>query len=51
MAADAVDAAVKKCGLEQEHSSSTDGLILDGGYQWTPNYYITLAQRYGKSVG
>ena len=48
MAVDAVDAAVKKCGLKQKNASGTDGLILDGGYHWTPNHYIKLAQDYGK---
>jgi len=50
MAIDAVDAAVKSAGLKQERPSSTDGLILDGGYHWTPNYYIKLAQDYGKLI-
>lgn len=51
MAIDAVDAAVKKCGLPSKNPSGTDGLILDGGYSWTPNHYIKLAQDYGKILG
>ncbi|CAK8675012.1 unnamed protein product [Clavelina lepadiformis] len=47
MATDAVDAAVKHCGLSPKRPSGTDGLILDGGYHWTPNHYIKLAQDYG----
>ena len=47
MAIDAVNAAVKYCGLKQKRESGTDGLILDGGYRWTPNHYIKLAQNYG----
>ena len=48
MAVDAVDAAVRSANLTEKRPSSTDGLILDGGYHWTPNYYIKLAQNYGK---
>ena len=50
MAVDAVDAAVKKCELKQKQGSGTDGLILDGGYHWTPNHYIKLAQDYGNEM-
>ena len=50
MAIDAVDAAVAKCGLKQKQGSGTDGLILDGGYYWTPNHYIKLAQDYGNVI-
>ena len=48
MAADAVDAAVKSGQLVEKRPSGTDGLILDGGYDWTPNHYIKLAQDYGE---
>ena len=48
MAVDAVDAAIKSGDLSPEHPSSTEGLILDGGYHWTPNHYIKLAQDFGK---
>ena len=47
MAVDTVDAAIEKCGLTPKHPSGTDGLTLDGGYRWTPNHYIKLAQNYG----
>nr|CAB3250536.1 glycerol-3-phosphate dehydrogenase, mitochondrial [Phallusia mammillata] len=47
MAVDAVDAAVKHCGLVEKSPSGTDGMLLDGGYQWTPNHFIKLAQDYG----
>nr|XP_018670203.1 glycerol-3-phosphate dehydrogenase, mitochondrial isoform X2 [Ciona intestinalis] len=47
MAIDAMDAAVKHCGLNPKNGSRTDGMRLDGGYEWTPNHYITLAQDYG----
>lgn len=50
MAIDAVDAAVKHCNLRERRSSGTDGLILDGGYHWTPNHYIKLAQQYGTAL-
>ena len=48
MAIDAVDAAVKNCNLSPKNPSGTEGLILDGGYHWTPNHYIRLAQLYGE---
>jgi len=49
MAIDAVDAAVKHCNLKPSSPSGTDGMLLDGGYQWSPNYFIKLAQDYGES--
>ncbi|XP_039266240.2 glycerol-3-phosphate dehydrogenase, mitochondrial-like isoform X1 [Styela clava] len=47
MAYDAVEAAVKHCDLKPARPSGTDGMILDGGHNWTANSYIKLAQDYG----
>ena len=46
MAVDSLDAAVEHCNLGGK-PSGTDGMILDGGYEWTPNHYISVAQSYG----
>ena len=47
MAVDALDAAIEACNLKPSSKSQTDGMILDGGYEWTPNHYISVAQSYG----
>lgn len=47
MAVDALDAAIEACNLDPPQKSQTDGMILDGGYEWTPNHYISVAQSYG----
>merc|ERR1712136_164047 len=47
MAVDALDAAIDACNLNPPSKSQTDGMILDGGYEWTPNHYISVAQSYG----
>ena len=46
MAVDTVDTAIKACGLKPKlsNTSQTDGLFLEGGEGWTPNFYIRLAQ-------
>ncbi|XP_075264256.1 glycerol-3-phosphate dehydrogenase, mitochondrial-like isoform X2 [Convolutriloba macropyga] len=49
MAIHTVDAAIKACQLEPKLSeaSQTDGLFLEGGEGWTPNFYIRLVQDFG----
>ena len=46
MAVDTMEAAIKACDLKPKLSekSQTDGLIIEGGQDWTPTFYIRLAQ-------
>ena len=47
MASDTVDEAVKSCHLQPESTKcQTDGLILEGGVGYSPNFYIKLVQDY-----
>ncbi len=47
MAKETIDAACKACDLQPKNVSRTDGLLLDGGHNWTPTMYIRLAQDLG----
>lgn len=47
MAQETINAAVKACALEAKNDSRTDGLLLEGGHNWTPTMYIRLAQDLG----
>ncbi|XP_015790857.1 glycerol-3-phosphate dehydrogenase, mitochondrial [Tetranychus urticae] len=49
MAAETIDAAVKKFPdrLKPLSESQTDGLLLEGGDEWTPTMFIRLVQDYG----
>ena len=47
MAEETVDAAVKACGLKAKSGCVTNGLMLEGGHNWTPTSFIRLVQDYG----
>lgn len=47
MAQDTVDACVKTCELEPARDCQTDGLLLEGGQGFTPNFHIRLIQDFG----
>ncbi len=47
MAKETIDVAVKACNLQPKNDSRTDGLLLEGGHNWTPTMYIRLAQDLG----
>ena len=47
MAKDAVDTAVKVCGLTTSNECKTKKLFLEGGEGWTPTQFIRLVQDYG----
>jgi len=47
MAEETVDAAIKACNLKPKNGCITNGLILEGGHQWTPTSFIKLVQNYG----
>lgn len=47
MAKEAVDEAVKVANLTTCGPCVTDGLLLEGGHDWTPTMYIKLVQDYG----
>ena len=50
MASDTVDAAVQACGLTPASGCQTDGLLLDGGEGYSPNFFIQLVQDFGLEV-
>jgi glycerol-3-phosphate dehydrogenase len=43
MAKETIDVSCKACDLQPKNDSRTDGLLLEGGHNWTPTMYI----RYG----
>lgn len=47
MAEETVDAAIKACNLKPKNGCLTQGLILEGGHNWTPTSFIKLVQNYG----
>ncbi|XP_028514606.1 glycerol-3-phosphate dehydrogenase, mitochondrial isoform X2 [Exaiptasia diaphana] len=47
MAQDTVDACIKTCKLEPVRDCQTDGLLLEGGQGFTPNFHIRLIQDFG----
>ncbi len=48
MAEETVDAAIKACQLKPKLAkSSTKGLLLEGGHNWTSTSFIRLVQDYG----
>lgn len=47
MAQETVDACIKACRLEPARECQTDGLFLEGGQGYTPNYHIKLIQEFG----
>lgn len=48
MAEETVDAAIKACQLKPKVAkSSTKGLLLEGGHNWTSTSFIRLVQDYG----
>ncbi|XP_014663875.1 PREDICTED: glycerol-3-phosphate dehydrogenase, mitochondrial-like isoform X2 [Priapulus caudatus] len=48
MAEEAVDAAIKACGLEPPpHPSRTSGLLLEGAHEYSPTMFIRLVQDFG----
>ena len=42
MAKETIDEACKASNLEPKNDSRTDGLLLEGGHNWTPTMYIRL---------
>ncbi|XP_071043850.1 glycerol-3-phosphate dehydrogenase, mitochondrial [Parasteatoda tepidariorum] len=50
MAKEAVDAGVKHCNLNPKTDCQTDGLLLEGADNWSPNLYIRLVQDYGMEI-
>lgn len=47
MAQDTVDTCIKACGLTPARDCQTDGLLLEGGVGYTPNFFIQLVQDFG----
>lgn len=48
MAAETIDAAIKACNLNPpKPECQTDGLMIEGGHNWTPTMYIRLVQDFG----
>lgn len=47
MAQETIDAAVSACGLKPTSGCRTEGLLLEGAHEWTPNMYIRLVQDLG----
>ncbi|KAK3748179.1 hypothetical protein QZH41_003254 [Actinostola sp. cb2023] len=47
MSQDTVDACIKTCGLNPARGCQTDGLLLEGGQGYTPNFFIRLIQDFG----
>jgi len=47
MAVDAMEQAIKHCGLEPPTGSQTDGLMLEGAHTWSPTMFIRLVQDFG----
>ena len=50
MATDTMEAAIKARGLKPSKECQTDGLFLEGGEGFTPNYFIRLVQDFGLEV-
>lgn len=50
MATDTMEAAIKARGLKPEKECQTDGLFLEGGEGFTPNFFIRLVQDFGLEV-
>lgn len=50
MATDTMEAAIKARGLKPAKECQTDGLFLEGGEGFTPNYFIRLVQDFGLEV-
>lgn len=50
MATDTMEAAIKARGLKPAKECQTDGLFLEGGEGFTPNFFIRLVQDFGLEV-
>ena len=47
MAEETIDTAVRATGLKPSSGCRTQGLLLEGAHDWTPNMYIRLVQDMG----